>query len=227
MELGGHNLLLALAYIVNKLNLPVLWLVRIIFLTAILSSCSVGKRYDNNDNEFSTAITGEIEDGHIAYSNAPQADLEDCFEFRNPWHKEYFHNDWGEDDTAHPMLVTHIIGESLWNLRIEYIPPTEDLPLEWFRVFITEDGNITSMYGPAEILVRGSDGETHNVEVSTVEDYAAYIGEPSSVNILKYYLNQDQFDIRINFEKWNERHHTQGRWWSDAGYFQRAINTML
>lgn len=200
----------------------------IVIILSLKNSLDASKYSDGcYENELSTAVAEENGDNYMAFSNDSQANFEDRFETRNPWHKEYLLNEWGEEDTTHPMLVTHIIGESLWNIRIEYIPPTDNLPFECFRVYITEDGAITSMYGPAEILVRGADGETHNVEIGTIEDYAAYIIDSSNVNMLKNYLNQDEFEIRINFEKWNERHHTQGRWWSDAGFFQKAINTLL
>ena len=80
---------------------------------------------------------------------------------------------------------------------------------------------------PVNILIRGADGETKNVPVTDVTDGVAYITDPGAVAVLMDYLNTDQFDILLEFDKYNERHKTKAHWWSEPGFFNHAIDTML
>lgn len=160
------------------------------------------------------------------FADYPEESFEEQFESFNPWHVDYFTNEWGEPDTSKPMLYS-TIGDSYWGIRIQYVPATEEIPQDVFRFLVTQNGEIANAYGPLEILFRGADGETKRVDVMNEMDYPAYVVEPSTVNALKYYLNHEEFDLRINFGIWNERHHAQGRWTSTPGFFQEAINKLL
>lgn len=160
-----------------------------------------------------------------AYDDDYSEEVGDGLTVGNPWRKDYFGNEWDEPIPSKPMLYS-TIGESYWGIRIEYVPPTNEVPQEVFRFFITKDGKITEVYGPIEILVRGADGETKKVEVADEKDYPAYIIDPSTVDALKFYFNQEQFDIRINFDIYGEGH-SQGQWRSAPGSLQEAIDKLL
>lgn len=162
-----------------------------------------------------------------AISGWQEESFEEQFERRNPWHKEYFKDEWGEPNTSKPYIYTTLQGTS-WNIHIDYSLDSSDGPYELFRLYLVdEEGHITSSYGPVNILIRGSDGVTQEVEVTGTRGSVTFIEAPSTVMTLKHYLDQEEFDILMEFEKYNERHTTKATWYCDPGFFQHAIDTML
>lgn len=160
-------------------------------------------------------------------ANAPDVNSDEYFETYNPWHIEYLHDEWGEDDTTYPFLSTYLQGTG-WNIKLDYMPPTSENPNGLFRLqLVDEDGQSKDMFGPVNILIRGSDGETKAVPVTGVAHGIAFVEDPATVEGLKWYLNKDNFDILMEFEKYNERHRTKARWESTPGFFQSAIDIML
>lgn len=154
-------------------------------------------------------------------------EIGDDLSLGNPWRKDFFQNEWGEDITNSPYLYT-VLNGSGWDIHIDYIPPTSDFRWGAFRFWLLDnDGRLTSSYGPVNILVRGSDGETNSIEVTGTRDGITFVEEPASIETLKHYLNQESFDIRMEFEKYNERHSTQARWNSSDSSLLEAIDKLL
>ena len=152
---------------------------------------------------------------------------DDGLSLGNPWRKDYFHNEWGEDMPEHPYIYTTLSG-SAWNIHIGYeSAQSTGTASGVFGLYIMDDDyRKTSMLEPVNILVRGSDGETKIVPVTAVNNGVAYIADPETVEGLKAYLNSEQFDILMEFDKYNERHQTKARW-DYPGFFQEAIDKML
>lgn len=205
----------------------------IILAIAIIALCG---NKDSSINENSYGYTEESpipsDKEQIAalekmYADTPEASFEERFELMNPWHKGYFKNEWGEDNPNQPYIYTTLSGAA-WNIHIGYESAQSSQTTSGvFGLYIMDSDGKTSMFGPVNILVRGSDGETMSVPVTDVSDGVAYIADPGAVEGLKVYLNSDQFDILMEFDKYNERHKTQAHWWSESGFFQHAIDTML
>lgn len=157
----------------------------------------------------------------------PEESFEDRFESMNPWRRGYFKNEWDEDLPDKPYLYTTLPGTG-WDIYIGYESALSSQTASGvFGFSIMDEHGKTSMYGPVNILVRGTDGETKVLLVTRVDKGVAYVADPAEVEGFKYYLNTDQFDILLEFDKYNERHKTQAHWWSEAGFFQHAIETML
>lgn len=145
----------------------------------------------------------------------------------NPWRKDYFHNEWGEEITDSPFIYTILDGTG-WKIQIDFIPPTQEWRWGMFRFYLLDnDYRKTSSYDPVNILVRGSDGETRVIDVTETRDGITYVIEPSAITLLSHYLDQETFDIRMEFDKYNERHATQARWESSPGSYQEAITKLL
>lgn len=176
--------------------------------------------YDSEELVISDAST-------VTYGYDYPEEIADELPIGNPWRKDYFHNEWGEDITDSPFIYTVLDGTS-WNIHIDYIPPTDEMRWGLFRVYLVDDeGHITDSFGPVNILIRGSDGETNALEITGTRDGITFIEDPSTIEELKYYLNQSMFDIRMEFEKYNERHATQARLESYPGLFLEAIDKLL
>jgi len=160
------------------------------------------------------------------YTDIPEETFEEQFDTFNPWRVEHFLNEWGEE-TEHKFLST-VIQASGWNINIQYKPGDTQLPQGAFRFSIVDDdGHTEEMWDPVNIYIRGSDGETKAVEVTGVRNNLAFVEDPNTVAALKYYFDQENFDIRMEFEKYLERHTSQGRWESTPGYFNRAVEILL
>lgn len=145
----------------------------------------------------------------------------------NPWRKDYFHNEWGEDILDEPFIYTSLDGQG-WNIHIDYILPDNQATSGVFRIYLLDHNyRKTDSRGPVNILVRGSDGETRTIEVTGTRDGITFIEEPSAVSLLTYYLNQETFDIRMEFDKYNERHAAQARWEASPQSFQEAVTKLL
>lgn len=201
------------------------------FIFSTLLFCSCGKKDAANTpaaNEYAVPSDEEqLAELERICSQLPEESFEDRFECFNPWHKDYFKNEWGEQDLTKPYLYA-TMGGSNWNIHIDYLPADSEDPYGIFRFYIVDsDGYITSSYEPVNILVRGSDGETMVVDVTGTRDYVTFVEDPSTVYALMQMLDQETFDIQMQFGKWNERHSTQAKWYCDPGFFRHAIDTML
>lgn len=160
-------------------------------------------------------------------ANIPKESFEERFESMNPWRKGYFKNEWGEDNPNLPYIYTTITG-SAWDIHVGYESAKSTQTASGvFGIYIMDEHGHTSMYAPVNILIRGADGETKNVPVTDVTDGVAYITNPGAVAVLMDYLNTDQFDILLEFDKYNERHATQARWEASPGSYGEAINKLL
>lgn len=158
--------------------------------------------------------------------NMPKETEEEIFERYNPWSLDYFKNEWGEIDSSNPMLYTTLSGTG-WDIHVDYIPITQHNPDESFRFYILDsDSIITTMDGPVNIIVRGSNGVTCDVPVTGVRNSIAFIEDPSTVAGLKMCFDKEDFDIKMEFDKYNERHATQARWTS-PGFLVKSIENML
>lgn len=188
------------------------------------------------ENPYSGYVSNEIEATPVQDDAAALEEIlsrmhEDSFVERfdrfNPWHKMYFQNEWGEPDTDKPYLSAPLHGNS-WDISLDYMPPEEDYPYGSFRLYLVDrDGHMTSSYGPVNFLIRGSAGEAKIVTITGTKDGFTFIEDQSTVYALKHYLDQEEFDFQLEFEKYNERHVTRGKWYCDKGFFQHAIETML
>ncbi|MDE6206410.1 MAG: SHOCT domain-containing protein [Muribaculaceae bacterium] len=146
-----------------------------------------------------------------------------------PWRKDYFKNEWGEPDTHDPFIMAVLSGDA-WNVHVDYLPAySTDSEFGVFRLFLLDrHGSLTSMREPVNIVVRGADGETRYVPVSSVSERGiAYVTEPSAVQGLIMYFDDGQFDIRLDFEKYLEKHHTIASYYGYEGDFKRAVLNML
>lgn len=172
-------------------------------------------------------LSEQIPTDTIAYVCDYQEETDNGVSLFNPWRKDFLHNEWGEDDPNYPYLYTVLDGTS-WNIQLDYMPPRSEADWESFRFYLLDrDGHITSSYAPVNILIRGSDGETKFVEVTGTRDGITFVEDPTTVEALKYYLDHESFDIRMEFGKYNERHATQSRWECHPGSFQEAIDKFL
>lgn len=198
-------------------------------LSVVLSGCKKAQTEASNNGP--DGVTEEAEtdvENYLdsSFSNAMGENSDEYFETFNPWQVHNFVNEWGEE-TEHKFLST-VIQASGWDINIQYKPGETQLPQGAFRFsIIDDDGHTEEMWGPVNIYIRGSDGETKAVEVTGVRDNLAFVEDPNTVAELKYYFDQENFDIRMEFEKYLERHTSQGRWESTPGFFKRAIETML
>ena len=153
--------------------------------------------------------------------------LDNGLTFGNPWQKDYFHNEWGEKIMESPFIYATLDGTG-WDIHIDFIPPTEESRWGVFRFYLLDsDYHKTSSYGPVNILVRGTDGDTKVIDVTGTRDGITFVEDPAAIALLKYYLNQETFDLRMEFEKYNERHATQGHWSLSADFFQEAVDKLL
>lgn len=225
---------MAIIYLVStrRINRSLLAVGFIISLSLTLgcNKTAEQKGSESEDSRYETTISPEeLADASLeaAYRNMPEESFEEVYERLNPWRKDYYKNDWDEDMTENPYIYSEISGNT-WDIHIEYTLAFTQFPDGAFRIYLLDEGRGTTMYGPVKLLVRGADGETINIEVDNVDDSVAYIVNPSSVELLKSYLNTEGFDILLEFDKWNERHQTKGQWWaSEPGYLQYSIDTML
>lgn len=160
----------------------------------------------------------ELEGNHTDYPD----DMSEQGDILNPWRLDYFKNDRG--DTTSPMIYAVLSGTA-WDIHIDY---HQNHGAGTFRIYIEDDeGHKEDMYAPVNILVRGSDGETRIVEVTGVRNGIVFIEDPATVEGLSMYLNNDNFDILMEFSKYNERHSTKARWESAHGCFKSAIDKWL
>ena len=104
---------------------------------------------------------------------------------------------------------------------------TKECPYCSREILENNDGRSENLYAPGNSLVRGSDGEAKTIPVSKFSGGTIYIADPMAVESLKEYLNNHEFDLLLDFEKYLERHKTKTHWWSEQVFFQRAIETIL
>lgn len=198
----------------------------VFMLGIVLTGCN---RATNNkfsrETEYSYSIPSDeqqIEELQKMYNDVPEKSFKDKFESFNPWHLEHFQNEWGED-TEKAYIYTILSGNS-WNIRIDYIPEDLQATSGVFRFSITDnEGHIQNMYGPVYIIVRDRSGENLSIPVLGVKGSIAFVEDSDAVDGLKALLDNEDFDIRMEFEKYNERHSTQARWESTPGSLQEAI----
>ena len=205
----------------NKLALTIL----ILNLTSI-SGC---KRAQPTTADAPPDWTATEAEAHMeeAFATVLDENSDEYFDINNPWHLDYFKNEWGETDTSHPMIYTTLQGTG-WNIHVDYQLGGSQASSGTFRFYIVDnDGVIQHIFGPAYIYVRGEDGQTSSVPVTGVQNSVVFVENPSTVKYLIHHFNQDYLDILIEFEKYNERHSTKARWESTSGFFERAIKTML
>lgn len=144
-----------------------------------------------------------------------------------PWNLEYIPNEWGESDYSRPFIYTILDGTS-WNLNIEYVIPSEAIPTGFFIFSIVDDdGHKENSYSPVNIFVRGSDGETKSVKVAQTTDGYTLVSDPLTVAALRYYFDRENFDIRMEFGKWNEEHSTRAFWSCRPGAFMQIVNSLI
>ena len=202
----------------------------LVFFLVSIVSCSNKKNETEEEYpllEEEAVMEAPSESLEDIFAKHPEESFEERFESMNPWRKAYFKNEWDEDRPDKPYLYTTLSGTG-WGIQISYESAESTNTLSGvFAIFITDEHGKTSMYGPVNILVRGSDDETKIMPVTEVHDGVAYIADPYVVEGFKEYLNSDQFDILLEFEKYNERHKTKAHWWSEPGFFKHAVETML
>lgn len=199
----------------------------------LLASCGNKSKRDYASEEDSTIeIMEEYVDPSYSYAQEETMDFseydsgEDYTLTANPWTKDYFHNEWGEDDMDSPFIYT-VLGSTPWNLKLDYIPPTSAQPTGLFRFsLLNDEGGYEDMFGPVNILIRAADGETKAIKVTGVKNSVAFVEDPATVTSLKRHLDQDDFDILMQFEKYNERHRVQTRWESTPGLFMKVTNAI-
>ncbi|MDE7438765.1 MAG: hypothetical protein K2M93_09810 [Muribaculaceae bacterium] len=173
--------------------------------------------YEEND---SIALAKILEDW-------PEESDEERFEYANPWRLNHFKNEWGEENPNAPFLSTNL-QSTPWDINLDFVPSDDITPAGSFRLYIMDsDGMKTDLMGPVSMYVRGADGETYSLEITGVRDGIVFIEDPATVIALKEYLNNEEFDFRLEFEKYLERHSTQGHWSSTPGFFQRAVDKLL
>lgn len=201
-----------------------------LLLVLMATGCSIKSKEAENavDDEYPAfAEEAQAENLEDILAKFPEESFDERFESMNPWRKGYFKNEWDEDIPDNPYIYT-ILSGSPWDVRIAYESAQSSQTTSGvFGINIMDEHDATSIEGPVTILVRGSDGETKTIPVSKFSGGTIYIADPMAVESLKGYLNNDEFDILLDFEKYLERHKTKAHWWSDSGFFQRAIETML
>ena len=215
----------------NKKWIIILIAIAIIIVTSIVLSNrdTTPPRY-----EYSDYTSAHSSDDNSDYDSEDVNDIivyedtiADAFVPSSRWHINYFNNEWGEPNKEDAFLYT-TIGGNAWNIRVDYIPSSEEYPYGSFRFSIRDKyGYLEKSSGPVYIIVRGPDGETKNVEVAGTNNSLTFVEDPATVYALKLYFDQYDFDIKMEFDKWLERHSTQGRWIATPGDFQKAIETLL
>ena len=199
----------------------------IILLIVVCNKGGVSQINTNGNQDWGAAKAESDAQFEEALAMAADMNEDDGLSIGNPWRKGYFKNEWGEDNPNLPYIYTTISG-SAWDIHVGYESAKSTKTASGvFGIYIMDEHGHTSMYAPVNILIRGADGETKNVPVTDVTDGVAYITDPGAVAVLMDYLNTDQFDILLEFDKYNERHKTKAHWWSEPGFFNHAIETML
>lgn len=187
---------------------------------------SIAGRKDSMDTSYTA--DEEILEDTIAYADEDdEYALNDGLTLGNPWRKDYFKNEWGEINENSPMIYAIIKGSG-WDIHIDYVPPTDELRWGLFRFYLLDDdGHLTNSYGPVSILIRDYTGNTESIEVTGTKDGVTFVEDPTYIEMLKHYLDQEQFDIQMEYEKYNERHRTQAHWDASLGSFGEAVNNLL
>lgn len=199
----------------------------IIMLIVVCNKRDVSQINTNGNQDWDAAKAESDAQFEEALAMAADMNEDDGLSIGNPWRKEYFRNEWGEEITDSPFIYTVLDGTG-WKIQIDFIPPTQEWRWGMFRFYLLDnDYRKTSSYGPINILVRGSDGETRVIDVAETRDGITYVIEPSAITLLSHYLDQETFDIRMEFDKYNERHATQARWEASPGSYGEAINKLL
>ena len=196
----------------------------VLVLIGLFAVISLG----DNSMVSNTETILEVAADPIDYSLFEEVDVnsDEYFETHNRWKLSHFTNEWGEEKPDDPFLYTTLYS-SQWNIRVDYIPPYSDNPHGLFRFSILDkDGHKENSYGPVDIIVRGTDGETKSVEITATENGFTYVQDPATVEGLKYYFDHEDFDIKIEFENYLERHSAQSHWTCYPGFFTRAINSI-
>lgn len=221
----------------NPKNPQVGWWVIIIAVVAMLiviSTLFTHKGGNNNYDSYESSssqfpeMTEDVDsDVNYDYSEYNVAEPEEGVFIGNPWCKDFFKNEWGEEDVNLPMMYV-LLKSAGWNIRIDYVAPTEANRHGVFRFYLLDDdGYLTDCSGPVNIFVRGAGGGTYNVEVTGTRNGITFVEDPSMIEGLKLLFDQGAFDVRMEFDKYNERHSAQARCESFTGSFQEALDRYL
>ena len=205
------------------------WIIAVAVAAVAMVVVIVVTTTGGKDSEEPYDVATDVVEADTLYAVDEYAEEEfgDGLTLGNPWRKDYFKNEWGEQNSDSPFIYTVLDGSG-WDIHIDYIPPTEEMRWGLFRFYLLDsDGHLTSSYGPVNILVRGADGETSSIEATGTRDGITFVEDPSEIETLKHYLDEESFDIQLEFEKYNERHKTQAHWDACKGSFEEAKNKLL
>lgn len=171
--------------------------------------------YDSADSDTLTAYNQELE-----LSDFIEEGSEEDFEFNNPWKKEYFLNEYGEEMPEHPFIRTYISGS--WMLQIAY---SNEMG---FRFTLHDkDDELKHLYSPVSIIFRNADKEEYFVEPDKVENHCVYVTNPDNIRGIGNLLENGTFDILMNYQMYNEEHQMVWKVDMRSGFFMKSVESML
>lgn len=171
--------------------------------------------YDSAGSDTLTAYNQELE-----LSDFIEEGSEEDFEFNNPWKKEYFLNEYGEEMPEHPFIRTYISGS--WMLQIAY---SNEMG---FRFTLHDkDDELKHLYSPVSIIFRNADKEEYFVEPDKVENHCVYVTNPDNIRGIGNLLENGTFDILMNYQMYNEEHQMVWKVDMRSGFFMKSVESML
>ena len=185
-----------------------------------LNNCGNKTEYAYYDSSAfdSTAVTDYEQE--LDLSEGIEEGSEEDYEINNPWKKDYFHNDFGEDMLDYPYIRTYVSGS--WNLEIAY---NNEMG---FRFSLHDhDGELKHMYSPISIVFRTTNKEKYLVEPDAVENYCAYVYDSDNVSGIATLLEEGKFDILMEYEMYNEQHRMVWNVDMSSGMFSKSVEKML
>ena len=173
--------------------------------------------YESSDID-SVQVTAYEED--LDLTSGIEEGSEEDYEFNNPWKKEYFHNEYGEDMPEHPYIRTYISGS--WALQIAY---SNEMG---FRFSLHDnDDELKHLYAPVSIIFRTAGNEEYFIEPNIVDNHCVYVNDPDNVRGIGNLLNGGSFDILLNYQMYNEPHHMVWNVEPRPGFFVKSVQRML
>lgn len=171
--------------------------------------------YDSADSDTLTAYNQELD-----LSGFIEEGSEEDFEFNNPWKKEYFLNEYGEEMPEHSFIRTYISGS--WMLQIAY---SNEMG---FRFTLHDkDDELKHLYSPVSIIFRNADKEEYFVDPDKVENHCVYVTNPDNIRGIGNLLENGTFDILMNYQMYNEEHQMVWKVNMSSGFFMKSVESML
>lgn len=185
-----------------------------------LNTCGNRNEYAYYDSDSDTASTMTAYNQELGMSGFVEDGSEEDYEINNPWKKEFFHDEYGEDMPEHPFIRTYISGS--WMLQIAY---SNEMG---FRFSLHDkDNELKHLYSPVSIIFRTAEKEEYFIEPDKVDNYCVYVSDPDNIRGIGNLLENGTFDIFMNYQMYNEEHQMVWKVNMSSGFFKKSVERML